>query len=120
MNRGTKLRTILGVLTTLNTILADTDITQFGNDKLTLVYKIVSVIVNAIVVGINTYYNNDYSEEACIGTGITRQLKAEKEADYIGDQFYTVEDESYETAGIEDSDDEDFTDADEEAGDEDE
>lgn len=104
MNRGTKLRTILGVLTTLNTILAVTDITQFGNDKLTLVYKIISVIVNAIVVGINTYYNNDYSEEACIGTGITRQLKAEKEADYIGDYFYTVEGESYPNAGIGESD----------------
>lgn len=100
MNRGTKLRTILGVLTTLNTVLAVTDITQFGNEKLTLAYKIVSVIVNAIVVGINTYYNNDYSEEACIGTGVTRQLKAEKEANYVGDFFFTQTDESYETAGI--------------------
>ena len=43
------------------------------------------------MVGINTYYNNDYSEEACIGTGITRQLKAEKEAGYVGDFFFTDE-----------------------------
>lgn len=100
MNRGTKLRTILGVLTTLNTVLAVTDITQFGNEKLTLAYKIISVVVNAIVVGINTYYNNDYSEEACIGTGITRQLKAEKEEGYVGDFFFTQENENYETAGI--------------------
>ena len=91
MNKGTKLRTILGILTTINTILAVTDITQFGNDKLTLVYKIVSVLVNAVVVGINTYYNNDYTEEACIGTGIARQLKAEKKDGYIGDSFYTDE-----------------------------
>lgn len=93
MNRGTKFRTIFGILVTLNTVLAVTDITQFGNEKLTLAYKVISVIVNAIVVGINTYYNNDYSEEACIGTGITRQLKKEKEEGYIGDTFYTAEGE---------------------------
>ena len=91
MNRGTKFRTVFGVLVTLNTMLAVTDITQFGNDTLTLWYKIVSVIINAIVVGINTYYNNDYTPEAAIGTGITRQLKLEKEMGYIGDKFYTEE-----------------------------
>lgn len=91
MNYGTKLRTVLGILTTINTVLCVTDVTQFGNDTLTFWYKVVSVIVNAIVVGINTYYNNDYTPEAAIGTGITRQLKAEKQEDYIGDQFYTEE-----------------------------
>ena len=92
MNKGTKIRTILGVLTTLNTVLAVTDVTQFGNETITFWYKIVSVIVNAIVVAINTYYNNDYTEEACIGTGITRQLKAEQKDGYVGDLFYTDED----------------------------
>lgn len=96
MNKGTKLRTVLGILTTINTILAVTDITQFGNDKLTLAYKIISVIVNAIVVGINTYYNNDYSEEACIGTGLTRQLKVEKQPNYVGDFFFEDAVQEYE------------------------
>lgn len=93
MNQGTKIRTILAVLTTINTVLAVTDVTQFGNDTFTLIYKIASVIVNAIIVGINTYYNNDYTEEAAIGTGITRQLKAEKSVDYVGDYFFDSEDE---------------------------
>ena len=93
MNKGTKIRTIFGILTTINTVLAVTDITQFGNDTVTFWYKLMSVIVNAIVVGINTYYNNDYTEEACIGTGITRQLKAEQSEDYIGDVFFTDIDE---------------------------
>ena len=93
MNQGTKIRTILGILTTINTILAVTDVTQFGNETITFYYKLVSVIINAIVVGINTYYNNDYTEEACMGTGFTRQLKAEKSEDYIGDMFFTDEDE---------------------------
>ena len=92
MNKGTKIRTALAILTTINTVLAVTDVTQFGSETLTLWYKIISVVVNAIVVGINTYYNNDYTEEGCIGTGITRQMKAEQEDDYIGERFYTDED----------------------------
>ena len=94
MNKGTKIRTILGVLTTINTILAVTDVTQFGNENLTFWYKLISVIVNAIVVGVNTWFNNDYTEEACIGTGVTRQLKAEQQDDYVGDYFYNDEDEA--------------------------
>ena len=92
MNKGTKIRTILGILTTLNTVLAVTDVTQFGNETVTFWYKIISVIVNAIVVAVNTWYNNDYTEEACIGTGITRQLKAEQQDNYVGDLFYIDED----------------------------
>ena len=71
MNKGTKIRTALAVLTTINTVLAVTDVTQFGNEKLNLAYKVASVIVNALVVGINTYFNQDYTEEACVGTAIT-------------------------------------------------
>ena len=75
MNKGTKIRTALAVLTTINTMLAVTDVAQFGNEKLNMAYKIVSVIVNALVVGINTWYDNNYTPEACEGTGWTRQQK---------------------------------------------
>ena len=75
MNKGTKIRTALAILTTINTVLAVTDVAQFGNEKLNLAYKIVSVIVNALVVGVNTWYNNDFTEEVCEGTGWTRQQK---------------------------------------------
>lgn len=93
MNQGTKIRTILAVLTTINTVLAVTDVTQFGNETVTFYYKMLSVIVNAIVVAINTYYNNDYTEEACVGTGMTRQLKAESAEGYIGEKFFTDDSE---------------------------
>lgn len=116
MNNGTKIRTVLGILTTINTILAVTDVTQFGNETVTFYYKLISVIVNAIVVGINTWYNNDYTEEACIGTGVTRQLKAETKDDYVGDYFYNDEDENHEDY----VNDEINIDAINEAGDEDE
>ena len=88
MNSGTKIRTILAILTTLNTVLAVTDVAQFGNEMVTFWYKIISVVINAAVVGINTYYNNDYTEEAALGTGYTRQLKAEKKENYLGEYFY--------------------------------
>lgn len=91
MNTGTILRTALVIATCFNTALMATDITQFNNPKLDLAYKILSVVANFIIVFCATYFNNDYTEEACQGTGLTRQLKAEKKEDYNGDRFYTEE-----------------------------
>jgi hypothetical protein len=89
MNKGIRIRVALAVLTSLNTSLLATDITGFANPTVDFVYKIVSIIVNFIVVALTTYYNNDFTQEACLGTAMTRQLKAEQKEDYIGDYFYT-------------------------------
>lgn len=91
MNRGTIIRTILVVATCFNTALMATDVAQFGNETVNLVYRILSVVANFVIVFCATYFNNDYSEEACVGTGVTRQLKAEKRDDYIGDYFFGTE-----------------------------
>lgn len=91
MNRGTIIRTILVVATCFNTALMATDVAQFGNETVNLVYRILSVVANFVIVFCATYFNNDYSEEACVGTGVTRQLKAEKRDDYIGDYFFAEE-----------------------------
>lgn len=93
MNIGTRIRTILVIATCFNTALMSTDVAQFHNPTLNMIYKVLSVIANFIIVFCATYYNNDYTEEACIGTGNTRQLKAEQQEDYIGDIFYDVADE---------------------------
>lgn len=93
MKRGTIIRTVLVVATCFNTALMSTDVAQFHNPTLNLIYKILSVIANFVIVFCATYFNNDYTEEACIGTGITRQLKAERSDDYIGDYFFDNEDE---------------------------
>jgi len=77
MNTGTKIRTVLAIATCLNTALMATDITQFGNETIDLIYRIVSVILNFIIVACVTWFNNDYTVEACEGTGLTRQLKEE-------------------------------------------
>lgn len=92
MNKGTIFRTVLVIATCFNTALMATDVAQFGNETLNLIYRILSVVANFVIVFCATYYNNDYSEEACIGTGVTRQLKAEKRDDYIGDYFFAEED----------------------------
>ena len=88
MNQGTIIRTILVIATCLNTALLATDVAQFGNETVNLIYKILSVAANFVIVFCATWFNNDYTEEACIGTGVTRQLKAEKQDDYVGDYFF--------------------------------
>lgn len=87
MNFGTKLRTVLAVATCLNTALMATDVAQFHNPKLDLAYRVASVILNFIIVACVTWYNNDYTEEACEGTGLTRALKAD-EAEEEEEQFF--------------------------------
>ena len=102
MNIGTKIRTVLVVATCLNTALMATDVAQFHNETLNLIYRIISVILNFIIVACATYYNNDYSEEACIGTGVTRQMKAERDTEYIGDYFFDEEEDTIEEEEDED------------------
>lgn len=84
MNFGTKVRTILAVATCLNTALMATDVAQFHNETVNLIYRILSVILNFIVVACVTWYNNDYTPQAAEGTGLTRQLKAEAKGEKIG------------------------------------
>ena len=92
-NLGTKLRTVLVIATSINTALMATDLTGFNNDVVDLIYKIASIICNFVIVGISTYFNNDYSEEACIHTGAMRQ-------DYVGDTFFDTDDDFDEGADI--------------------
>lgn len=88
MNFGTKLRTILAVATSLNTALLATDITEFGNAKLDIAYKVVSIILNFVIVACVTYYNNDFTEIACEHTGEMRVRKAESKGKVNGEYFY--------------------------------
>lgn len=94
MNFGTKIRTILAVATCLNTALMATDIAQFHNASLDLAYRIVSVILNFVIVACVTWFNNDYTEEAAEGTGYTRMLKSgEADLDIVVDDYLEDGDE---------------------------
>ena len=75
MNFGTKLRTILAIATSLNTALMATDLTGFHNPAVDMTYKIVSIVLNFVIVACVTYYNNDYTVEGDTGTKTTRQMK---------------------------------------------
>ena len=93
MNFGTKLRTILAVATSLNTALMATDVTEFGNGTLNIVYKIVSIVLNFVIVACVTYYNNDFTEDACIATGEMRAKKAEYKGNVNGEYFHVDDEE---------------------------
>ena len=94
MNFGTKVRTILAVATCLNTALMATDIAQFHNASLDLAYRIVSVILNFVIVACVTWFNNDYTPEACEGTGLTRRLKSgEADLDIVVEDYLEDGDE---------------------------
>lgn len=84
MNFGTKIRTILAVATCLNTALMATDIAQFHNATLDLVYRVVSVILNFVIVACVTWFNNDYTPVASEYTGAMRQAKQ-------GSEYYGVD-----------------------------
>lgn len=99
MNTGTIIRTILVVATCLNTAMLSTDFAQFHNATVDMAYRIVSVILNFIIVACATWYNNDFTPQACEGTGLTRQLKAEARGDNIG---VNVDDLDYIEDGDED------------------
>ena len=94
MNLGTKIRTLLAVATCLNTALMATDVAQFHNPKLDLAYRVVSVILNFIIVACVTWFNNDYTPEAALGTGLTRHLKeGEDGLDIVVDEYIEDGDE---------------------------
>lgn len=79
MNKGTKIRTALAIVTSVNTALLATDVTGFNNKTLNTIYTILSIVCNFIIVALTTYYNNDYTPEGAEGTGYTRALKHKKE-----------------------------------------
>ncbi|WP_083708781.1 phage holin [Mobilibacterium timonense] len=76
MNKGTKIRTILAVATSINTALIATDVTGFNSKMLNTIYTILSIICNFIIVALTTYYNNDFTQAAAQGTEFTRAIKA--------------------------------------------
>ena len=94
MDRGTKIRTALRIAVSLNTAIyaVSAAVGALGFGWLTVAWAIITIISDLAVSALTTYYNNNYTEEACIGTGLTRQLKAERyNTDYAGEYFYSKE-----------------------------
>ncbi len=100
MNKGTIIRTILAIGAVLNEASVVSGIADFHSPELTKIYHIISFVFMVAVLFINTYFNNDYTEEACQGTGYTRLLKEQKKVrsgNLIGEDFMAKEaDNEYE------------------------
>ena len=81
MNAETRARTVTALVTAVLDFLTAFHIVHFSDAQTDAIYKIVLTIVTAFVWGYASHYkNNDFTEEACEGTGLTRLLKAEKKA----------------------------------------
>lgn len=93
MNKGTIIRTILAIGSVLNEAAVVSGIAEFNSPELTKIYHIISFIFMVAVLFINTYYNNDYTEEGCQGTGLTRLLKKQKnDPNFMAEDFFSDED----------------------------
>ena len=106
MNRGTKIRTALLAVAIINQAISQVGEPDFGNETANTVYRIVSYIFMVAAAAIAFWYNNDLTDEACAGTGLTRQLKAEKKAGYVGDYFFDEGEEDEAEAEDEDEEEE--------------
>ena len=105
MNTGTRVRTALGIAMALYVAFYKTDLTDFNNDTVNLIYQICMKIVTFIVIFLITWYNNDYTETAAKYTGMMRQEKAEKRAGYIGEYFFDDDEDEEEEGGEDEQDD---------------
>ncbi len=105
MNTGTKFRVFLYVVALLNQANVTIGVWEFGDPRVDSVYKIFSYLLTLTATAITLWFNNDFTEEACIGTGVTRQLKAEKQVGYVGDYFFNdVDDEPIDDEEVGDED----------------
>lgn len=102
MNTGTKVRTALRIATSLNTAayVGVAIIGDLGIEWLTYAWGIFVVITDIVVAGLTTYYNNDYTPEMAEATGYGRMMKAQKNGEVLGENFF---DEVEEIEGGEDN-----------------
>ena len=85
MNKGTKLRTVARVIASLNTAVyaVSAGIAGLGFNKLTVMWAVLTIIVDFAVAFITTYYNNDYTVEGATGTKVTRDMKELAETEWV-------------------------------------
>ena len=89
MNKETKIRTALRVLVSFYTAICVWQVAinelseRLGIKWLSIACAILIVVLGLVVDTITTYWNNDYTPEACEGTGYTRQKKAENRGEQI-------------------------------------
>lgn len=91
MNSGTKIRTALFAIACVNQSIVSIGDVDLGNETANLIYRVISLACTIISGAFALYFNNDFTEAAAVGTGITRQMKAELKEDYNGETFFDEE-----------------------------
>ncbi len=95
MNFGTKIRTAIAIVALINQALVTIGPVDFGNEVSNQIYKWISFLFLVGAVASSHWYNNDFTPEACEGTGYTRMLKS-------GDDGMDIEVDGYLEDGDED------------------
>lgn len=100
MNTGTIVRTALRVAVSLDTaaFAVTAAIGDLGIGWLTFAWGIFVIVTDFAVSALTTYCNQDYTEEACEGTGLTRLLKEQKKGEIAGENFFDEAEEVSEDA----------------------
>lgn len=89
MDAETRKQTIVAIITAVVDFLSAFHIIEFTDEQVQAIYKLALCLVTAFVWAYYSHYkNNNFTEEGCIGTGVTRQLKREKDKEYAGEIFY--------------------------------
>lgn len=94
MNTETKVRTIVAALVALNEVLMVFGITAFEGVTEQTIYTVVSTIAMIVAWVCSHYFNNDYTQEAAEGTGLTRLLKSQKKDIINGENFFDEAEEA--------------------------
>lgn len=89
MNVGTKIRTILRIATTVNTVcvMYTALIAQTHINALIIAWGVIAAVADIVVSAITTYYNNDYTIIACEKTGEMRLEKEQRNGNITGENF---------------------------------
>lgn len=101
MDAGTRARTVTAFVTAVLDFLSAFHIIHFDDAQIASIHKIALTVLTAVVWAYASHYkNNDYTEEACEGTGLTRLLKAEKNSGvYTEPREMEIEEEGGEADG---------------------
>lgn len=88
MNKGTRIRAAIALIALINQALVTIGTVDFGNEISNQIYKWISLLFLIGAMVTSHWYNNDYTPEACEGTGYTRQLKqGEDGLDIVVDEY---------------------------------
>lgn len=88
MTKQTKIQTVAAFIAALIALLRIFGITAFDNVTEDMIAAIATGIVMIVTWAYASHWkNNDFTEEAAKGTGLTRLLKEQAKDNYIGEDF---------------------------------